>query len=75
MTLLYYDARVRREALDLELLAGSGALPSEDNEPLLERSDWKKLGILVLVTIPAIILFSLFGLALLAPLMGTVRGL
>lgn len=61
VTLLYYDARVRREGFDLAWLAGIEAPPDDAREPLLVSSDWKTLGILTLVTLPAFVLFMLGG--------------
>ncbi len=61
ITLLYYDARVRREGFDLAWLAGIEAPPDDDREPLLASSDWKTLGILTLLTIPAFLLFTFGG--------------
>lgn len=49
LTLLYYDTRVRREAFDLALIVGDDA-PPDDKGPLLIRSDWATLGILLVGT-------------------------
>ncbi len=48
LTLLYYDSRIRQEALDLELLAGLEPQPELYARQItwLDRSDWKTLLIL-----------------------------
>jgi hypothetical protein len=69
VTLLYYDARVRREAFDLALIAGIEVPLDEEQEPLFVRSDWKTLGILTLITVPAaIVLLFLWPLFLVGTL-------
>ena len=74
MTLLYYDARVRREAFDLALIAGIEASLDEEQEPLLARSDWKTLGILTLITVPAAIMLLFLWPFFLFGTMGALRG-
>ncbi len=74
-TLLYYDARVRREAFDLELIAGTGAAPYDETEPLVAGSDAKTLGILLLIAVPACGLLSVIAGPLYMGLLGPLRGL
>ena len=75
LTLLYYDARVRREAFDLAVLVGDESPPENERESLFTRSDWKTLGLLMLVAIPAAgLLLFLWPLFLLGA-MGAMRGI
>jgi len=61
LTLLYYDTRVRREAFDLEVLAGIETQPVVQRQvKWFERSDWKTLAILVALMFVPIVLFGLF---------------
>jgi hypothetical protein len=48
LTLLYYDTRVRCEALDLQLLAGIMTRPETTVQQMtwFDKTDWKKLAIL-----------------------------
>lgn len=65
LTLLYYDARVRYEALDLELLAGLTPQPEAGALKItwFDKSDWKTLIILFgLMLVPPAALAGLYFL-------------
>jgi hypothetical protein len=74
MTLLYYDARVRREGLDLSVLMGDESPLEQVREPLFVRSDWKTMGILALLSLPGIALLMLGWWAIFASLFFAMQG-
>ena len=75
LTLLYYDARIRREAFDLAMLIGDESPPENEREPLFTRSDWKTLGLLMLVAIPAAGLLLFLWPLFLFGAMGAMQGI